>query len=100
MKEWDDMSDIAKIRVLRHAAERLRAGEEDAAWIKPEYREDLAVCFDAQADRIEAGEESEEEANPEQLRAEAEIARQMAELLKRYDAGSLSALFKRVRRRH
>jgi len=87
MKEWDDMSDITKIRVLRHAAECLRSDEEDAASIKPEYREDLADCFDAKADRIEAGEEGlEEEVNPEQLKAEAENARQMAELLRRQPA--------------
>jgi hypothetical protein len=97
MKEWDDMSDIAKIRVLRHTAECLRRGEEDAAGIKPEYREDLADRCDAEADRIEAGEEGEEEMNPEQLKAEAENVRQIAELLKRYDAGSLSTLFKRYR---
>jgi hypothetical protein len=96
MKEWDDMSDIAKIRVLRRTAECLRRGGEDAAWIKPEYREDFADGCDAEADRIEAGEEGlEEEANPEQLKAEAENARQIAELLKRYDAGSLSTLLKR-----
>jgi len=49
--------------------------------------------IDAEADRIEAGEE--EEVNPEQLKAEAENAHQIAELLKRHDAGSLSTLFKR-----
>ena len=55
MQEWDDMSDIAKIRDLRRAAECLRRSEEDAAWIKPEYREELADRCDAEADRIEAG---------------------------------------------
>ncbi len=95
--KWDDMSDIEKIRNLRRAAKDLRKGGKEATWIEPGYREGVADIFDAAADRIEAGEDPrvEEEESPERLKAQAEVARSMVHLLKRYDAGSLAALLKR-----
>jgi hypothetical protein len=50
--------------------------------------------FDDEADRLAAGEEEPEE-SPERLLAEAETSRQIADLLRRHDAGSLGALIER-----
>jgi hypothetical protein len=57
--------------------------------------EEWADAFDELADRIETGALDEEEENPERLAAEAEVSRQLADLLKRQDAGSLNTLLKR-----
>jgi hypothetical protein len=87
-----------QIRHLRRAAENLRKGEgEEAASIKPEYHQLVADIINDLADSIEAGEDpfEEEEESPERFKADAEVAQQMSDLLKRYDAGSLGTLLKR-----
>jgi hypothetical protein len=97
------MTKSQKITFLRRVAERVRGSKAavDGDVILEAKRfgfawtaKDLADEFDDHADRIEAGEFDEEE-SLEQLKAEAEVAEKMAELLKRYDASSLEALLKR-----
>lgn len=95
------MTERQKIDSLRTLAERLRSKPEaagnimfedtdgNALWTVEEFPD---ACDDL-ADRIEAGEDDEE--SPEQLMAEAEVAKEVVELLRRRDAGSLEALRKR-----
>jgi hypothetical protein len=89
---WDDMTDIAKIARLRREAENFRAVKSE--W---DMAEELADMCDAEADRIEAGDviDGDEKESPEQLLAEAEVARDVVDLLKRYDAGTLGELIER-----
>jgi hypothetical protein len=94
MRQWDAMTDRQRIALLRRTAEKLRARPNEQVYLWT--AEELADAFDESADRIEAGEEEE---NPEQLAAEAEVAQQMADLLKRQDAGSLNTLLKREPRK-
>jgi hypothetical protein len=96
--------DAEMVVSLRRAAEDLRTGKSKNPF-KRKYitAEELADMADEYADRIEAGEivdgvEVEEELTPEQrkqLLAEAKLAKGMADLLRRHDAGSLAALIKR-----
>jgi hypothetical protein len=91
-RSLEDLSTPEQILVLRDSAKALRAGKTS---IKPEYQDELAdMCEDA-ADRIEAGEDpfAEEEESLEQLQAEADAARKIAELLKRENVETLGELF-------
>jgi hypothetical protein len=94
MRKWDEMTDRQKIVLFRDAAERLRA--KPTARVRFMTAEEWADAFDDHADQIEAGDLDEE--SPEQAAAETEAAKQVIELLERYDAGSLGALFKRFER--
>ena len=94
MRKWDEMTDRQKIVLFRDAAERLRA--KPTARVGFMTAEEWADAFDDHADQIEVGDLDEE--SPEQAAAETEAAKQVIELLKRYDAGSLGALFKRFER--
>jgi hypothetical protein len=93
-RPWDAMADRQRITLLRREAERLRALKTKPSKLVFMTAEEWADAFDELADRIAAG-EAEEEENPEQLAAEAEVSRQMADLLKRQDAGSLNTVLKR-----
>jgi hypothetical protein len=96
MSEFDDLPDQEKVALFRRGAKSLREGGEAAALFKPEYHEDLVKMFDDMADRIEAGEDPfEEEESPEQLRAQAETARKIRDLLEQEDVNSLVELFER-----
>lgn len=93
-------TDKEMVAGLRREAEALRAGKKETPW--PDYitTEECAEMCDDAADAIEAGEIVdgewvEEEKTPEQLLAEAENSRRIAELLRRHDAGSLAELIKR-----
>jgi hypothetical protein len=92
LEKWDAMPDRQKITILRREAERLRALEPQPHEQAFMTAEEWADVFDEEADQIETGEEEE---TPEQLAAEAKASQQIADLLKRHDAGSLNTLFKR-----
>jgi hypothetical protein len=78
-------------------AKELRTGGEDAQHIKPEYRDEFADRFEDYADRLEAGEDiwAEVEETPEQLRADAERSRQIAEMLRREGASTMGEYLER-----
>jgi hypothetical protein len=96
------MNDAEMVAELRREAEDIRAGR-SIVWKNFAIfasAEEAAIMCDEYADAVEAGEivdgeDVEEEETPEQLMAEAEVARDLAEFLERHDAGSLAGLLKR-----
>lgn len=99
MQQWDAMTDRQRIEYLRRSAGYLRTLEPGPADEAVMTAEEWADAFDDEADCIERMEDGElaEEESPAQLLAEAETARQILDLLKRYDAGSLPELIKRYK---
>jgi hypothetical protein len=93
-RQWNGMTDDKKIKALRDQADCLRAMGPNLQVNAIFTAGEMADLMDNYADHIAAG-ELEEEESPEQLAAGAEVSLQMAELLKRYDAGSLNTLLKR-----
>ena len=92
-RSWDDMTNKEKVALLRAEAERLRAIDSrlpvNAFFTVGQF----IAALEAAAHRMEGIHDEQE--SPEPLAAEAEVSRQMADLLKRHDAGSLNALIKR-----
>jgi hypothetical protein len=98
--DLNSLSDSEKIASLHRTAEDFRTGKLETPWKNFLTTEECADMCDDFADAIEAGEIvdgewAEEEKTPEQLLAEAENSRRIADLLKRHDAGSLGELIKR-----